>query len=132
MEANGTFSVLQPLPIIYIASGLFSTNVTINATETASSISRATAVMAALQYAGLTSIITKSTPAVSDIFTHTKLYAEQHAYTDLLLLQQSSCFIPAFPFVSSLTYVVERYRSFRAGDYGGATSTDLSFQSWGF
>ena len=128
---DSTFSLYNP-PSIYIASGIFSNNVTLNAVETFSSLYRATAVLRAFKDAGFTSIISKSSPMFRDVLPRLKLYAEQHAYSDVLVLQQSYCFIPALPYESSFSHVVERFRQFRGGDYGGVIGNANLFEAWGF
>ena len=123
-------------PLIYIASGLFSTNLSFYAQETASSLYRLNAVTKALKDADLHSVQTKLSTGISRN-KELKLFAEQHAYTDLLILSRSSCFIPAYPSGSSLSYVVERFRDFQEGDYGGDLKkvralSHMDFYSWGF
>ena len=123
-------------PVIYIASGLFTTNLSYRAEETQSSLYRIKAVTKAFKDAHLQSIVTKMSTGISNKPT-LKIYAEQHAYTDLLILSRSSCFIPASPFGSSLSYVVERFRDFQNGDYGGdlkkiRSPPHMNFGSWGF
>ena len=128
---NTTMAVLNA-PEIYIASGLFSTNVTIGARESSSSIYRAEAAKKAFRDAGFHTILTKASPKMIDELAKTKIYADQHAYVDVLVLRKAACFVPSFPAVSSLSYVVERFRSFREGDFGGELERDHSFRSWGF
>jgi hypothetical protein len=137
----------QILPQIYVASGLFTTDQTYGAKDTNSSTYRQNAVMKALKEAGLTNVVTRSNldelsrqrlGSVSKKYLEkTSLYAEQHAYIDLLILQKASCFIPAAPKGSSLSYVVQRFRSFEIGDFGGdllvkRSPKHMDFQSWGF
>ena len=123
-------------PVIYIASGLFTTNQSLYAEETSSSLYRMKALMKAFKDAHLRSVVTKMSTGISKNRSF-KIYAEQHAYTDLLILTKSTCFIPAAPFGSSLSYVVERFRDFQSGDYGGdlkktRSPPHMNFHSWGF
>lgn len=131
------------IPQIYIASGLFTTNHTHNAYESKSSLYRKEAILKAFHASGLHSIVTRQTLKGYVQRHHANsedhlLYAEQHAYIDVLLLTESSCFIPASQVASSLSYVVERFRNFKVGDFGGnllkeRTSPHHSFfHSWGF
>ena len=123
-------------PVIYVASGLFTTNQSLHAEETPSSLYRVKALTKAFNDAHLQSIVTKLSTGISNKQTF-KIYAEQHAYTDLLILSKATCFIPAAPVGSSLSYVVERFRDFQLGDYGGdlkkiRSPPHMNFHSWGF
>jgi hypothetical protein len=84
------------LPQIYIASGLFTTNHTYNGKETESSTYRQEAVIKAFHAAGLRNVVTRL--SLHKYAKKHLMYAEQHAYLDLLVLKASSCFIPAAPF----------------------------------
>ena len=134
-EGNLTSPVYND-PVIYVASGLFTTNQSLYAEETPSSLYRMKAVEKAFKDANLQSVKTKLTTGISHKHSF-KMYAEQHAYTDLLILSRSTCFIPASPFGSSLSYVVERFRDFQIGDFGGElkkmrSPPHMNFHSWGF
>ena len=123
-------------PVIYVASGLFTTNQSLYAQETPSSLYRLNAVMKAFKDAHLRSVVTKLSTGISNKPT-LKIHTEQHAYTDLLILSKSTCFIPAAPFGSSLSYVVERFRDFQSGDIGGdlkkiRSPPHMDFNEWGF
>jgi hypothetical protein len=142
----------ETLPQIYVASGLFTTDQTYGAKDTNSSSYRQNAVLEALHVAGLTNVVTrpsflesrKSFTRSGSKKSSTRLgpknsssiymYAEQHAYLDLLVLQKASCFIPAAPKGSSLSYAVQRYRSFEIGDFGlvNPSPNHMDFSSWGF
>lgn len=121
-------------PQIFVASGLFSTNSTINAKETPSSLYRKERVFKALKAAGFHDIMTRSSDYSSQ---KNRFYAEQQAYIDLLILKKASCFIPALH-ASSMSYVVQRFRSFDNGDFGGDLLKEpcsphlKEFQDWGF
>lgn len=137
---NGSFiphnGPLQPK--IYIASGLFTTGLTIMAKETKSSIYRTMKVLEGFNASGFHDILTRSSLNAKDtVSLYDKVYAEQHAYIDLLVLQKSSCFIPAMK-GSSLSYMVERFQAFQQGDFGGdllktrGMKATASFRGWGF
>ena len=75
--------------------------------------------------------------ALDPVSLYDEEHAEQHAYIDLLVLKRSTCFI-ATPRGSSLSYMVERFKAFDEGDYGGdllkrrGMVVTSYLQAWGF
>jgi hypothetical protein len=102
-----------------VASGLFTTGLTKGAVETPSSLYRTRRVLEAFKEAGFTNVMTRaSINALDPVSLYDEVHADQHAYIDLLVLKKSICFI-ATPRGSSLSYMVERFKAFDEGDFGG-------------
>jgi hypothetical protein len=139
-NVNGTYTPHNGpnQPIIYLASGLFTTGLTLGAVETPSSLYRTKRVLEAFREAGFTNVMTRaSINALDPVSLYGEVHAEQHAYIDLLVLKRSTCFI-ATPKGSSLSYMVERFKAFDEGDFGGdllkqrGMEVTSYFQAWGF
>jgi hypothetical protein len=75
--------------------------------------------------------------ALDPVSLYDEVHAEQHAYIDLLVLKKSICFI-AMPRGSSLSYMMERFKAFDEGDFGGdllkqrGMEVTSYLQAWGF
>lgn len=130
-------------PVMYLASGIFTAKYSVN--EASQDIEelqyRADCVMKEFKSRGYYNIRTYDSIMSSirkkklDQSIKHKRYSEQLALIDLYVLKDSRCFIPAVN-ESSLSYLVQRFKSFDVGDYSGTyleqnVHTKV-FRHWGF